>query len=255
MDHSEHMDHSDYLATLGRDGAAFAEAARAAGLNAPIASCPGWVMADLIWHLAEVDYFWASVVSHRVTGGSQEVARIERVGDEQLLAAYETHFAQLLAVLSRTDPTTPVWTWSAQHDVGFVVRRMAHETAVHRWDADTAAGRPIPIDAALASDGIDEFLTHFVDDIAMGAASVAGSVHIHCTDVAGEWTLRPKHSGVGATQDGFEVTREHAKGDCALRGTASDLLLALWRRMSIGSIDVIGDADVAARFLASTNVD
>ena len=51
-------------------------------------------------------------------------------------------------------------------------------------------------------------------------------------------------------RDGFDVTREHAKGDCALRGAASDLLLVLWRRRPMSTIDVVGDADVAARFLA-----
>ena len=47
-------------------------------------------------------------------------------------------------------------------------------------------------------------------------------------------------------------TREHAKGSCALRGTASDLLLRLWRRRPIETVDVIGDAEVARRFVAWT---
>ncbi len=247
------MEQSDYLAALTRDGAAFATSARAAGLAAPVPSCPGWVMADLVWHLSEVQYFWASVVRQRASRWA-DVVRIERVRDDELFAAYDLHFADLSDVLANTDPDTPVWTWSAQHDVGFILRRMAQETAVHRWDADTAAGTPRQIDATLASDGIDEFLTHFVDDVAEGAAPVAGSVHIHCTDVAGEWTLRPRSSVSDGTPDGFDVVREHAKGDCALRGPASDLLLALWRRALLESVDVVGDVEVAARFLASTNL-
>ena len=40
-----------------------------------------------------------------------------------------------------------------------------------------------------------------------------------------------------------------AKGDVALRGPANDLLLALWRRRSLDSIDVVGEAAVAERLL------
>jgi hypothetical protein len=92
-----------------------------------------------------------------------------------------------------------------------------------------------PIDPALASDGIDELPSCFLS-AAADAQPVGGSVHIHCDDVAGEWTLRP-------AGDGFDVTSEHATGDCALRGTASDLLLVLWRRRPMSTIDGVGEAD------------
>ena len=39
---------------------------------------------------------------------------------------------------------------------GFWARRQAQELAIHRWDAQTAAGEPRPIDRALAVDGIQE---------------------------------------------------------------------------------------------------
>lgn len=76
-----------------------------------------------------------------------------------------------------------------------------------------------------------------------GDGTVGGSVHIHCTDVAGEWTIRE-------TSDGFEVSREHAKGDCAIRGAAVDVLAVLTGQAPLSSVDVVGDADVAARFVA-----
>ena len=57
------------------------------------------------------------------------------------------------------------------------------------------------------------------------------------------------------TGDGFAVAREHAKGDCAIRGTASDILLALWRRVPLSELDVAGDRDVAERFIAHTSND
>jgi hypothetical protein len=85
-------------------------------------------------------------------------------------------------------------------------------------------------------------------DVVEGAEPVAGSVHLHCGDVAGEWTVREADAG-------FVGVREHSKGDCALRGSASDILLALWRRAPLSHLDVVGDADVAARFIAHTSLD
>jgi uncharacterized protein (TIGR03083 family) len=155
----------------------------------------------------------------------------------------------LLETLTNVDPATALWTWSDNKTAGFVIRRMAQETGVHLWDAAAAADVVNPIDAVLASDGIDEFLSYFLNDTAEGAAPVDGSVHIHCADVPGEWTIRP---GEG---EGFDVTREHAKGDCAIRGSASDILLALWRRVPLSVCDIVGDADVATRFIAHTNLE
>jgi hypothetical protein len=61
--------------------------------------------------------------------------------------------------------------------------------------------------------------------------------------------VRPQPEG------GTEVTREHAKGDCALRGAAHDLLLVLWRRLPLSAIEVVGDAAVAARFVADPSLE
>lgn len=240
------MDAPDLLAALAREGAAFRDATASVPLTAPVPACPGWTNADLIAHLTEVHYFWATVVADRVTGWDQ-VARLERALDPDLLERYDEMFARVVSTLSATDPTTNVWTWSDQHDVAFVIRRMAQETAIHRWDAEQAAGHLTAVDGALASDGIDEFLEHFLPDAADGSAPIDGSVHIHCGDTPGEWTIRPAVVG-------YDVTREHAKGDCALRGDASNLLLALWRRVGVDAIDVVGDSGIAERFLAATNL-
>ncbi len=241
------MDISAFLTALRRDGEIFRDSAASVSMDTAVPSCPGWNVSDLIWHLSEVHYFWGSIVRQRATSWEQ-VERVEQVPDAELLATYDATFASLVDVLSTTDSATEVWSWSAQHDVAFVIRRMAQETAVHRWDADQAAGHPVDIEPLLASDGIDEFLEHFLPNVADGAAPVGGSVHVHCGDTAGEWTIRP-------TADGYDVTREHAKGDCALRGDASSLLLALWRRVGPQAIDIVGDTAVAARFLAATDLE
>jgi hypothetical protein len=74
---------------------------------------------------------------------------------------------------------------------------------------------------------------------------VAGSVHLHCTDTAGEWFIHP---------DG-RVEPIHAKGDVAIRGTASDILLALYTRVPLDHLDVIGDAALAQQLVDVVNTE
>jgi uncharacterized protein (TIGR03083 family) len=241
------MESSEFIAALDRDSAAFVDACEGAGLAAIVPSCPEWNVADLLWHLTEVHHFWRTVVAEKLSD-PRAYEEPTRPPDEGLAEMYRAGRVKLLETLGEVDPATPNWTWSSDKTAGFVIRRMAQETAVHLWDANQAAGTVSPIEAELASDGIDEFLAYFSEGSAEGAAPVGGSVHLHCADVAGEWTA--KESG-----DGFIVTREHSKADCAIRGAASDILLALWRRVPLSTCDVVGDAEVAARFVAFPNLD
>jgi len=244
------MDNSKYLAAIERDGRAFATSCTRAPNKARIESCPGWDVGDLLYHLAEVHYFWRTIVETRAETpkGVTPLSRPET--EDELLALYSDGLEQLVTVLRETDPSTPVWTWAAQKDVAFIIRRQAQETAVHRWDADLAAkGRgPRPVlEPDLASDGIDEFLEHMVNNSADGA-TLGGTVHIHCTDVSGEWLVTP-------TPDGLVTTPEHAKGDAAIRGTASDLNLVMWRRTPLSAVEVIGDRAVAEQLVAYASLE
>jgi predicted lipid carrier protein YhbT len=113
---------------------------------------------------------------------------------------------------------------------------------VHRFDAQLAAGDPQPIEHALAVDGIDEFF--MLIPFWRGASQLAGngeSMHLHATDGDGEWLVR-----LGA--DGVVVTREHAKGDVALRASASDLVLFLYGRRDASAGEVFGDAALLDRW-------
>jgi uncharacterized protein (TIGR03083 family) len=238
------MDIDGHLAAIERDGTAFLASCSRIPDGTRIASCPEWDADDLLWHLAEVHYFWRGIVE-LAAQTHDAVSELVRPPAAELPGLYHRGLDALLSVLRTADPATAVWTWASQKDVRFVVRRLAQETAMHRWDADAAASGVAPqpaLDGDLASDGIDEFLEHFVNRPAAGAR-LDGSVHIHCTDVAGEWLTV-------STEAGLRTTREHAKGDAAIRGSASDLLLALWRRIPSGELEIIGNRDVAEQLLA-----
>lgn len=241
----EPMERELHLMALECDGAAFVDACVAAGLSTPVPTCGSWTVADLLWHVSGVYGFFGTIVAERRTS-TDGITAGERPADTDLPGRCRTLLADLLATLRSAPVGTEVWTFSTDRSVEFVCRRMAHETSIHRWDAEHAAGIAQAIDGPLASDGIDEFLHLFVHRRAADAAAVGGSVHVHCADVPGEWTLRPDPA-----TDVFTVSREHAKGDCAIRGAASDIVLALWRRLPIDAVDIVGDEAVAARFLAA----
>ena len=241
--------HLDYPGAVRRDGLALAAAAETGGPSAPIVGCPGWDLAELVWHLTEVHYFWAEIVARQLRD-PRTVAPLERPERyPALLARYRTGVERLAHVLAAADPATPLWTWSHQKDAGFVIRHQAQETAVHRWDAETAAGRAFGIDPDLAADAVDEFLEHSAARRREGARPVGGAVHLHATDAPGEWTVTENDVGMLA------VLREHGRGDAALRGPASDLLLALYRRITPSAEEAFGDTGVLARFLARTDLD
>ena len=240
----------ELLDAIARDGSAFANACELSDLDRQVLACPDWSVRDLLWHLTQVHHFWTQVVAlHATTDRPSHV--LTRPADDGLLDLYRIGLTDLLGALRAADDDARVWTFTDDHSVAFVIRRVAHETAIHSWDACQAAQVDRVTDPQLCSDGIDEFLTHFIGRRSPDAAAVGGSVHLHCADVAGEWTLFPI-----AGEAGFQLERAHIKGDCALRGTAAELLAALWRRTPslgaepIGGISIVGDQHVAERFLA-----
>lgn len=243
------MEPDQHLAALTRESIDLAEAAQLAGSSAPVPSCPGWNVSDLILHCASGDSWARTIIERKTT----ERVPIELPEDpptgEALVPWYLAGAHGLIAALEKTDPSTSVWTFSpADRTAQFWYRRRAHETAIHRVDAQLAAERgPAPIDAPLASDGIDEFLTFFVPRWGKQAVGAGETLHFHCTDVGGEWFLR-------GTDDDVTVTREHAKGDVAARGAASDLMLLVWGRVPASHVEVLGDADLLNRFVAAIKV-
>jgi uncharacterized protein (TIGR03083 family) len=216
-------------------------AAQRAPLDAPIPSCPDWDVAELLAHMGRV-YRWAAACVEANAPLSRRDLPSPPARDERV-AWVQDGATRILEVLDRP-ADDPAWTWSPDGTVGFWQRRQAHETAIHRVDAELASGSPTPVPRELAVDGIDEWLELLPNR--RGAPPVTGAgetVHVHCTDGDGEWLLR-------LTPDGLEVEAIHAKGDVAVRGPASDLLLVLLRRVGPDHVEILGDRAVLDGFLA-----
>jgi uncharacterized protein (TIGR03083 family) len=236
------------LEAIRTHGLALADAAEG-NLKAGVVKCPGWTVADLVWHVRGVHYFWGSMVDG-LLADPDVVPDLDRPTDPaRLLADFRHGVNWLVHVLGKTDQAAPVWTWSHQKDVAFVTRHQVQEAAVHRWDAETAAGREFSIESDIAADSVDEFLEHSTPGRYKDAAPLGGSVHLHATDVDGEWFIKEDENRRLTVMPG------HERAAAALRASASDLLLMLYRREGTDRGEVHGDPEVIDRFLARTDLD
>ena len=237
------LDASTYLDHVRRDARRVAEVVRTGPLDAGVPACPGWSLRDLVTHLGDV-HRWAAMAARTAQRPVEaELDRPPAGGSDELAAWIVEGADRLAATLEGLEPSAPTWhPFPVAKVAGLWPRRQAHETAVHRWDAESAVGDVTPIDATLASDGIDEYFELGLPRLVVreGVRLPDGSLHVHCTDVDGEWL-------VTSADGGLHVRREHAKGDAALRGPAEVLLLALWGRDAPGrdALEVVGDPAVA----------
>jgi len=239
-------DRADYLRAITDESAALLDAAVRAGLDAPVPSCPEWNVADLLAHIGGVQ-LWAAEMS-RAAPDAERVPRDPNAVPEPDARPdwFRGATEELVRALDR-DIDEPAWTWIPPATVGFWQRRQAHEAAMHRVDADLAAGDGTPtIDAALAADGIDEFLSVVQAFSKPTLTGTGETLHFHCTDVEGEWLVRRQPEGI-------VLEREHAKGDVAAKGSASDLLFWMQGRGPIDALDVFGDDALLTHWRSETS--
>jgi uncharacterized protein (TIGR03083 family) len=223
-----------YIRTLRTHTDAVATAAAAAELDARVPSCPEWTVYDLLAHLGRHHRWVTANLDRAPDDGPAPAADQGAPPDGRAVVPWiEQGSAALADRLVAVDAATPCWTWTDDRTARFWARRTAHETAMHRWDLQAAVGDPTPFPPELAVDGIDEFLTTM--PFRGGADAPVGSVHLHATDAEGEWLLR-------LADDGVRMSREHGKGDVAVRGPASDLLLVVVGRRPPATVELFGDA-------------
>jgi uncharacterized protein (TIGR03083 family) len=241
----------DQIAAITAHSAGFAAAAEG-HLDADVPCCPGWTVADLVDHLTEVHWFWATIAAERLAGPPPESRRPATAPRGQLLATFRAGADRLAEVLRTADGTAPVWTWAPQQDIAFIRRHQVQEAAVHHWDAASAAGGQLAIEAPVAADSIEEFLTYSVPTLAAypepARPALAGQFALRATDTGSAWTVR---------DDQLPGTVRYGRGAPpdlpAVTGTVSDLLLWLYGRVTPDTGGV--PADLLARFRALAETD
>jgi uncharacterized protein (TIGR03083 family) len=233
----------DPTARIREDTLALADAAEG-NLAAAVPGCPDWSVADLVWHLLEVQFFWTWVVGgrHQDTDGYAEPPR---PADDELVAGLRAGVDGLIETLRAAEPGEPVFSWASRKDAGWVVRHQVQEAAVHRWDAESAAGHDIALDAEAATDGIEEFLRYSTPFRTKGAALLGGPLVLATTDTGFAWTLDEDADGTLRWSSGEDAR----PGAAVVRASASDLLLYLYRRRPAGELSITGDRGIAERFV------
>ena len=241
------METGTWIETLRQEGARMTAAARATSADAPVPTCPDWAARDLIRHTGGV-HRWATtfVAEARAEPGSQTLEELAGgwPGDEELADWFEAGYLRLVAVLEAAPADLQCWTFlPAPSPLAFWSRRQAHETAIHRVDAELAAGRTeahlSQFTPAFAADGVDELLTCFVPRRSTGLHSDSGAtLGIECTDDDGAWVLTIGPDGVITTAGSSSGS---GPSDCTVRGAAGDLYLALWNRGRRERLQISGD--------------
>jgi uncharacterized protein (TIGR03083 family) len=226
------------------DRSALLRSSVAGALDAPVPGCPEWTGRDLVAHLGEVHRSWAAVVA---AGSPEKPPEDEDVPERgptgDLLDWSERSTEALLAALSDAGPDRPVWTWWGEPALsGAVARHQVQEATVHAWDAEDTVGRAGALPTAVAVDGIDEFLTVYLP-VSGGWPHPAATVGIVPDEASG------RGCRVVLTAEGGRLQRGDARGDAVVRGSASDIVLALYGRRGLEALSVAGDRRLAERFL------
>ena len=251
----------DYVAALTRESARFAEAIQGAAPDAAVPTCPGWNADDLLWHLGEVQWFWAAVVRDELTGTQAEERKPPRPPDRAgLLEFFGRASHDLADVLAAAPPDTTAWTWSDDQSVAFVRRRQAHEALIHRVDAELTVGSRTPMDPALSADGIDEVLRVMYGGVpdwgTFTPEEAAPTVRVQATDTGGSWLVTlGRFTGTDPGGTSYDEPDIHTadgdpgtKADADATGTAANVDCWLWHRPPLAPVGLTGDRDVLTRF-------
>jgi uncharacterized protein (TIGR03083 family) len=240
-----------WLESLRREGATFRAAVSPEALPSQVPSCPDWNVEQLVGHVGRMYRFHAAHVVRGVTTPPESEPETPPKGPD-VLEWWDDSFRILLAALESVKPSAPAWNWSIQEPVAqFWFRRMAHETAIHRWDAElaAAAGFTEPIETQLAVDGIDEaFDTFLSSGHRAGPDTLRGVVTIRTIDANAHWAVRLRGAGLSLL-DIDTVFDDPPHAQTAVSGTASDVLLALWGRVPFAVLNVEGNPDLPQALL------
>jgi uncharacterized protein (TIGR03083 family) len=221
--------------------------AAAPSLDAPVPTCPGWTLSDLVRHLGEGRYVWAATVAAGPADAKAAPTDIPAVPeDREAISAWLAASTQaLLDALHKAGPDRGCWTWwgrsQSPETTGAVARHQLHEIAMHTYDAQLAAGAAQPMPVEVALDAVEEFL------VTVGATTIPwphkpGAVDFHAAEGV-SWRQ-------AVSADGVVITRLPVPGDAqvppttTLRGTAEELALVLYGRGPVESLTVDGSLEL-----------
>jgi uncharacterized protein (TIGR03083 family) len=239
------MDVERHLEWLEREGTALGDAADGVDPDAPVGIVPDWSLREVVRHIGGI-HRWAATMVREARTERWNTTLLDVVGawpdDEELVDWYRAGLDALLTTVRDAPPDLEGWAFlPAPSTRAFWARRQAHETAIHRADAQSCTGAVTGYDAAFAADGVDEVLFGFAqrrNDLPADPPVL----RLEATDVDRVWTARLGPERVdAATGADAAVTPVF---DCTVRAPASDLYLLLWNRRRPDADRVTGDPSV-----------
>lgn len=233
------MEVHELLDELTREGALLTAAVERGDPDAKVPSCPDWTLRDLVQHAGGIHRWATRIVVERSEGMITDSLESIAGGwpDDRDLAAWfrAGHTLLVDALTAAPDDMACFAFLPAPSPRAFWARRQAHETTIHRVDAELATFGVSEIPAPLATDGIDELLTGFLPRRGSKLKPETTVRYAICpTDVDASWV-------VTAGPEGATTERGGTEGEVVLRGSAADLYLLLWNRGDLDGIEVTGD--------------
>jgi uncharacterized protein (TIGR03083 family) len=228
----------EYLDAVTLAAEVLATSARVAGLDAPVPTCPGWTVSELLAHQGMV-HRWATAVVRGADPLTVDTAAIEVAGLAEpdpatWLAAGATDLVDVLTD-APDDLDALVFLREAPPARRFWARRQCHETTVHAFDGISARlQRPLTaadaswVSEQLAVDGIDELLVGFWQRRTKGLRSLSPYTAAVSAPGRDTWLLEVNPDATVTWRvDGRDGIPSLAR---RVSGSAVDLYLSLWNR-------------------------
>lgn len=227
-----------HLDQLAADAVRLRRAADWAGLETAVPSCPGWNLRRLVQHTTKVHHW----VSWLLAGKPEDEFVFPSPRDGELLEVFSAGAAKLIVDIRSASPSVNVRTlYPAESGRDFWARRQAHETAIHRADAELAAGYGVTaFDPQFAADGLAELLEDF-GPVRVDTRELDRTFSVTFTpiDVNAAWTV-----SVGPGR--FETVRQaRDDSDLTVFGMTSDLYRWAWNRAGDDEVSLRGDVELS----------
>jgi len=245
----------DYRAALIEQNRLFTETVFSAEPETPIPTCPGWTMRHLIRHVGRAHRWVAAIISTRadVTLDPRTVSDGRPPDDADGARAWLLACPQVLfdavadaggteATVATFDGPRPAWWW---------IRRLLHESTVHRADAVLAVDEQYELAPEMAADGIDEWLGRLVQRPWPGDPPIGDgkALTLKATDVDLSWSILGRGNNLQLCRNSTDSLE-----GVQLAGKATDLFLALLRRRDVEDAEcrMEGDPNSWQTFLSLT---
>jgi uncharacterized protein (TIGR03083 family) len=238
------VDIPGWIDALRADGELLADVTAVTSPDAKVPGCPQWQLRDLVGHVGRVHRWARAMVAEQVdragTGRLRGIMTDTPMpADDALADWFRTGHHDLVETLEAAPADLDCFTFMpAPTPLTFWARRQAHETAVHRVDAEQAAGRASQVDPAFAADGLDELLTGFLTRSKKLRAAQPRTLLISADGRHWRVTIGPEPA--------VTEVAEPEPADAAISGPADVVYLALWNRLPWHELTVTGDEDLPA---------